>query len=116
MILRERLIQLAEEIANLRAKLREKEAELDGLLPSEGLPLPIVASAEGTLVEQTLRFFATNPDAEIGPRALCPKLGLPSAQEKSLRATMGRLVADGRLRRVGRGRYAAKIEEQKETA
>ena len=110
MILRERLIQLAEEIANLRAQLREKEAELDRLLPSEPVP------AEGTLIEQTLRFFATNQGIEIGPRALYPRLGLQPEQEKSLRATMGRLVADGRLRRVGRGRYAAKIDEQKETA
>jgi hypothetical protein len=123
MKLRDRLIQLAEEIATLRAALRAKEAELDRLLPDGELPcfpaaavssgVPVTVTTDATLIDQVLHFFATHQTEQIGPRALRALLELPPVQEKSLRATMGRLAADGRIRRVNRGRYAA-IEEQKE--
>ncbi len=134
MILRERLIQLAEEIAKLRATLRVKEAELDKLLPNGKLPLkatisfpdPTITTTAlndqsppvlrgGSLIDRTINFFATHQTEQIGPRALRARLGLPPTQEKSLRATMGRLANDGRIRRVNRGTYAASLEGEKET-
>jgi hypothetical protein len=129
MIFRERLIRLAEEIAALRAALRAKEEELDQLLPNGDLPPfktanPVdgsidcegqssVSFAGATLIEQVLRYFAAHRTEAIGPHALRALLELPTTQEKSLRATMGRLAADGKIRRVTRGRYAANIEEPK---
>jgi len=114
---REHIAELIKEIVDLRVALHVKQSELDRLLLGDGATASgtksmadataISTVTQVTLTERVLRFFAANGRREIGPHELCALLELPPTQEKSLRATMGRLAADGKLRRVNRGRYAA---------
>lgn len=122
----ERVLQLSSRIMELRRRLQESETELKALLahtsqtpaveqrpaPENGNGNAIVHQLEnalgrGTIALRIERLLAASPTQSFGAEEVARRLEIPDAQLATVRSTLHRLSAEGRIRRTGPGQYAA---------
>jgi hypothetical protein len=118
---RERIIELATEIATMRDKLRAMEVEMDGLIGSEQstgqatstAPYQIEkgVSLPKTVTERVVEWLESNKQKSWGVWDIATGIDLPEEKINSLRSTVIRLVDGKRLEKVSPGLYRAKQGE-----
>lgn len=125
----ERVLQLSTHIMELRRRLQESEAELKALLAhtsqtpaterrsiSENGNAAIAvhqlenqlehALARGSIALRIEKLLAASPAQSFGAEDVARRLELPDAQLATVRSTLHRLGAEGRIRKTGPGQYA----------
>lgn len=111
---RDRVIQLGAEIqadrsliAEVRERLKAKEAELDALLRGEGPTDPPEApdrQAAGSLAKAVADVLLAEPGTEFSVEDIIGRLGV-EYKPTSIRSTLARMADNLEIVRVGRGRY-----------
>jgi hypothetical protein len=115
---RERIIELATQIAEARQRLRAMEAEMDSLLPTEelstntvshikiekGVPIPLA------LTERVIKFLEQHRERVFSATGIATGIELPADKITSLRSTLVRLVQERRIERPTPGTYRANRE------
>ena len=121
----ERVLQLSGRIIELRRKLQESEAELKTLL-SRTSQTPVIEQrvvvengntaapqlpenllARGSIALRIERLLSAFPVQSFGAEEVASRLEIPDAQLATVRSTLHRRAAEGRIRRTGPGQYAA---------
>lgn len=104
---RERIVQVATEIqrdrgalAEVRARLRAKETELE-------LLLGLTPKPERSLVGHLAATLDAQPERPFTAEELHVTCG-PGAKLPTVRSTLARMVDEGKIVRAGRGRYRGK--------
>ena len=121
---RERIIELATQIAQARQSLRAMETEMDSLLPTEeaasATPTakPVYSSNpdnNAPLTERVIQYLALNRGRAFNAGDIATGVGLDREKITSLRSTLVRLVEEKRIERSKPGLYRA-IQEQHHAA
>lgn len=124
---RERIIELATQIAGARERVRVMEAEMDRLLPSEQGAAPLTPTAKpvpafttdssgGPLTERLIKFLKLNRGRTFSAGQIATGIELASDKMNSLRSTLVRLVDEDRIERPKPGLYCAKSEQHNAAA
>lgn len=107
----ERVVELASEIASRREQLRMLEVELERLLivpPAPGDAAVTTGMVAGSLASRIVAWLDARPSAAFDISAIARGIG--ATHLVSVRGTLQRLVASGRVVRAERGRFRAVTE------
>src|SRR5580692_12831384 len=119
---RDRLIDLASEVAKLRAELQEKESEFDRILgrgselngvsgdrergPQNG-ERPTNGERSVSLVSRIVQVLESSERPDMTPDELRIELGEVEERAQTIRSTLSRLAGEGRITSTSHGHYAA---------
>ena len=100
--LRERLAQLAQEYAEVKADIDGRMAELAKLMGEQVMPLP----PDATLRERVMAIFKRDPQQRLRAPDLSQMIGPRTHEIGTLRKLLVRMTKDGLLVRTQHGEYA----------
>jgi hypothetical protein len=108
---RDRIIELGAIIKELRSKLKVYEQELDRLLdPSEnGVSDYAERNSPDSIWNRTLAYLEADPKQAFSAPTIATALQV--ANVNTIRGTLSRLAAVGKISKAGRGEYQARQED-----